>query len=172
MGNPDWEVVPATEVSSFDSFDCGSDNLNLYLKRYARQNHRKDLGRTFVALEKGSRKVAGYYTLSMAQMNLTDIPETRRKHLPKYPVPAVRLARLAVAADRQGKGLGAELLMDAFHRAVFATRSVAAMAMIVDVQDEQGRGFYQKYGFMTLEGEGNRLFLPIETIRRLFRNKP
>jgi len=52
-------------------------------------------------------RVLGYYSLSAAQLLLTDLQQAdRKKRLPAYPVPAIRMGRLAVAVSEQGKGHG------------------------------------------------------------------
>ena len=45
---------------------------------------------------------------------MKDLPKTIRKRLPNYPLPALRLARLAVAASAQGQGIGKQLLKAVF----------------------------------------------------------
>lgn len=34
-----WEEAPLGKNHDRDAFDCGEEGLNVYLKRYARQNH-------------------------------------------------------------------------------------------------------------------------------------
>jgi hypothetical protein len=47
---------------------------------------------------------------------------------------------------------------------------VASYAVITDAKNEQARDFYSRYGFMPLSTArgGNRLFLPMGTVERLF----
>jgi ribosomal protein S18 acetylase RimI-like enzyme len=111
---------------------------------------------------------AGYFTLSMAQVDLKSLPESHRKGLPKYPVPAVRLGRLAVDRKWQGKGLGELLLLDAVHRVVTAVQSVAAKYMIVDAKNKKAEEFYLRYGFHSLEGDSHSLVAAIEPLKGLF----
>jgi hypothetical protein len=50
-----------------EAFECGVPELNEYLKKYARQNDRRGIAKTFVAIaEGGNGDVAGYYSVSMA----------------------------------------------------------------------------------------------------------
>ena len=71
-----------------DGFDCGVPSLNEYLKRYALQNLRKNVGVTIVATSDEDRKrVLGYYSVSMAQVEFDQMPEDLAKGLPRYPVP-------------------------------------------------------------------------------------
>ncbi len=169
MTGQKWKFVPITEKPNLEAFDCGISELNDYLKKYAGQNHRKGLGSTYVLIPaEGEPVAAGYYTLSMAQVELRSLPESHRKNLPKYPVPAVRLGRLAVDRQWQGTGLGEILLMDAIRRSVAAVQSVAAKYMIVDAKNEKAEEFYLRYGFQPFEGGSYSLVVAIDTLKGLF----
>ena len=169
MPGPKWKFLPITEKMELQSFDCGVPELNDYLKRYAGQNHRKGIGSTFVLVPfVGDQVALGYHTLSMAQVDLRFLPESQRKNLPKYPIPAVRLARLAVERHWQGKGLGELLLMDAIRRAVTAVQTVAGRYMIVDAQNKKAGEFYLRYGFHPFEGSSHSLVAAIDTLKELF----
>ena len=56
------------------------------------------------------------YSLSAASFQRDSLPANQAKRLPRYPVPAVLLGRLAVDEGKRGQGLGAFLLMDALNR--------------------------------------------------------
>jgi ribosomal protein S18 acetylase RimI-like enzyme len=164
-----WKFVSIAEKTELQFFDCGILELNDYLKRYAGQNHRKGLGSTYVLVPaEGEPIVAGYHTLSMAQVELHTLPESHRKNLPKYPVPAVRLARLAVDRKWQGTGLGEILLMDAIRRSVVAVQSVAAKYMIVDAKNKKAEEFYARYRFHSFEGGSHSLVAAMDTLKGLF----
>lgn len=169
MQTPSWRILSITEGPHLHSFDCGVQDLNEYLRRYAAQNHRKDLGRTFVLVPaEGAPLALAYHTLCMAQVSFQTLPESLRKSLPRYPVPAVRLARLAVDRKWQSKGLGEILLVDAIFRALAASRSVAAKFMVVDALNENAESFYLRYGFQPF-GDGPRsLIASLATLKNFF----
>jgi GNAT superfamily N-acetyltransferase len=84
------------------------------------------------------------------------LPATKRKHLPKYPVPVLRLARLAVDERYKGQGVGILLL-----RAVFALGSrmaddMSCVGVVVDAKPD-AVAFYDKLGFARLEVIGGEL---------------
>ena len=62
----------------------------------------------FVLSEVGEpARILGYYTLCAMALSQGDVPEAARRHIPRYPlVSATLIGRLAVAKDRQGRGLG------------------------------------------------------------------
>ena len=148
-----------------DNFDCGNSNLNEYLKKYARQNHRKGVATTFIAIpEIENRSVAGYYSVSMAEIKRESLPETYRKGLPGYPLPAMKIGKLAVDKTMQGRGLGQGLLMECFKKAVRLSSEVGIFAIAVDAFDEEAKAFYLKYGLIPLEDNPLSLFIPMKTI--------
>ena len=149
-----------------ESFDCGEDSLNRYLRQYASQHQKKDIGRVYVAVEPGKQKVLGYYTLANGAVEFQSVPKA--KGLPReYPVPVILLARLAIDRSRQGQGLGAVLLFDALKRSVEVAQVSAAHAVIVDALGESAKKFYLHYQFEESLDNPLRLFLPMHDIRVL-----
>lgn len=165
---------PTWNVAAFDSathntsrFDSGVEALDLYLRNYAGQDQKRNLARVFIATAPGDPRILGYYTVSAASFRKEGLPPRDARRLPRYPVPAAILGRLAVDASCQGKGLGEHLLVDCCHRVVASAEQMAVYALIVDAKDEPTMGFYLKYGFVPFADQPMRLFLPIETLRRL-----
>lgn len=159
------ELLNKTHVK--DHFDCGINSLNQYLIRYARQNDKKSISRTFVAVDK-EKLVHGYYAISSASIECKVLPPDIAKRLPAYPIPAVLLSRLAVDLNMQGKGLGEQLLQNALKRVYLTAKQIGIKCVMVDAINENARAFYESYGFISLPGKDLKLFLPIETINRLF----
>ncbi len=92
------------------------------------------------------------------------------KKLPRYPlIPATLLGRLAVDRRFQGQGMGEFLLMDALHRAFEQSAGIAAAGVVVDAIDAGAARFYQQFGFVAFPSIAGRLFLPMKTVRELFR---
>lgn len=150
-----------------DQFDCGQPPLNEYLLRYARQNDDNNIAKAFVAVDDENR-VLGYYCISSASVEFEELPEEIAKGLPRYPMPAALIGRLACAKSMQGKGLGARLLIDALQRINATSEQIGIKAVIVDAINQGAKKFYMRYGFMELRNQESKLFLPIETIKRLF----
>lgn len=148
-----------------EGFDCGTPRLNDYLRRYALQNMMKNVGVTIVAVAEDNRKrILGYYSVSMAQVEFERMPEDLAKGLPRYPVPAMRLGRLAVDTSAQGKGIGGALLRDALLRAVSLSLEVGTCVVLVDAIGEEAKAFYERYGFIPLRDVPLTLVLPVQTI--------
>jgi GNAT superfamily N-acetyltransferase len=81
-------------------------------------------------------------------------------------VSATLVGRLAVAATRQGEGLGALLLADAVQRAYASASSVGSSMLVVDAISEEAAAFYTANGFVQLP-TSLRLVLPMTTIGKL-----
>ena len=162
------KIVPVREIKKDEiaRFDCGIDQLNTFLEKYANQNDRKNIGKTFVCIEDGS--IIGYYTLASAQIAFEKLTDRLSKGLPKYPIPCIRIVRLAVDKNSQKEGYGSILLKDALLRIVKLSYHTGICFVIVDAK-ETSKSFYERYGFMSLNDKELTYILPIETIKKAFK---
>jgi predicted GNAT family N-acyltransferase len=166
--NPAYRVELLDRKHDRAGFSCGVDALDRYLRKQARQDAERRVAAVFVLTPDG-RAVAGFYTLSALTVRLGRLPADVARKLPRYPdVPGTLIGRLAISFRHRGQGLGEFLLLDALHRALEHSRSVASFAVVVDAKDEDAARFYLKYGFIPLVDTPNRLFLPMATIETLF----
>lgn len=146
-------------------FACGVEELDRYYREQLGQDVRRRIASAFVLVEIASGRVAAYYTLSACHVLFADLPETRRRKLPRYPtVPAVRLGRLAVDINYQQRGLGSVLLANAVSRAVAS--EIAAHLMVVDALDERAVGFYRRHGFERDPEDPLRCFASLDLLAR------
>ncbi len=158
----DLVIAPLGKQHDRKAFDCGEQSLNQYLHRYAGQDIRRRVNRVFVAsfLDR-PQQVVGYYSLSAGSLDATDLPEAIERRLPKYPVPAALLGRLAVTQSCRGKGLGSILLVDALQRVAQASQMMAVYTVVVDALNAEAARFYAQFGFTPLPSQPLKLFLPI-----------
>ena len=152
------------------AFTCGEPTLDAYIRRYASQDVRRRIAQVFVAVAGAPESICGYYSLSAASFSREDLPPELARRLPRYPIPAAILGRLAVDRAYQGRGLGEFLLFDACERIFQASRSMAVYAVMVDAIDDRARTFYERYGFQVFPETTNRLFLPLQTLERARRS--
>ncbi len=158
------EIILISKHHSRESFDCGVEALNNYLKRFAAKHTLERTGRTFVAVpEIESPEILGYYTLASGSVAFSVVPA----NLPHHPVPVVHLGRLAVSVAHQGKGIGEDLLIDALGRAARIEKEIAVYAVEVVAKDERAKRFYEKYGFTPLKDDPLHLYLPMKAILKL-----
>ena len=161
----DWLIERLGRSHERPAFDCGKSPLDEFIARLVSQYEKRNLGRTYVAVRPGERRVIGYYTLASGAIAFQNLPEDSARKLPKHPVPVILLARLAVDRSAQGQGLGEGLLLDALSRCLGLADEVGVHAVEVDAIDRQARAFYEKYGFVPLPDSESHLFLPVSTMR-------
>jgi predicted N-acetyltransferase YhbS len=77
----------------------------------------------------------------------------------------VLLARLAVDRSVHKTGLGGILLRDAMTRSLGLSEKLGIYAVVVDALDGQAKTFYERFGFMALRDDDEKLFIPLDTIR-------
>ncbi len=161
-----FKLVSIKDVpkSKLKKFDCGIEVLNEFLFRYSLKNDTLGIGKTFVAFDEKD-EVVGYFTLATAQVVYENIPDEYRGKLPKYPIPSLRIARLAVDKDLQGKGIGKWLLTQAFIKILHVAEITGLYFIIVDAK-ETSKSFYEHYGFINFNDKEFSYFLPVETVRK------
>lgn len=158
-----YRVEPLSRRHDRENFDCGEPSLNDFLKRFARQNDEKGIGRTFVAVKGESSKIYGYYTLSGSSVKFDLIPE----NLPRYPIPFIHLGRLAVDISAKGERLGKALLFHAFKRSVEIAEQLGIYAVEVFALNENARQFYLQFGLRELKDDNLHLYITIKDILKL-----
>lgn len=147
-----------------DAFNCGQDNLNLYLTRYALMSQRADGAQTYVGVSGG--KIIGYYTLVVGNVAYEDAPHRLAQGLSRHPVPVMLLARLAVDLGWQSKNVGAGLLRDAMQRTVQVADIAGLRAFLVHAKDERAKSFYEHFNFAPSPTDPYHLFLLLKDIRK------
>jgi GNAT superfamily N-acetyltransferase len=153
------QVRPLTGDHDRQGFDCGRQELNDWLWQVARQHQDKGLSKTFVAVrEEAPTRICGYYALTLAELESRHLPQAWRKKLPRH-IPGVRLGRLAVDRQYQGKGLGELLLIDALTRAQRIYAEAGGIGLFVDALDERAAGYYLNFGFDAVPDNPLLLFL-------------
>ncbi len=85
--------------------------------------------------------------------------------MPRHPIPAALLGRLAVDAAVQKRGVGAWLLRDAMLRTLSAAESVGIRVLLVHAIDEEARAFYERHGFEPSPTDSLNLQMLIKDIR-------
>jgi GNAT superfamily N-acetyltransferase len=150
------------------AFSCGIEVLDRYLIAQASQDIKRNVAATYVIVEEDQQEVLGFYTLSSIGIFPGDLPEYLVKKLPRYPIlPGVLLGRLAVDRRAQRQKIGARLLVDALQRSVSISHQIGVVAVIVDAKDGSTVNFYEHFGFIRFLAHDKRMFLPINTIKKL-----
>src|SRR4051812_25607769 len=117
-------------------FDSGEPSLDSWLRDQAGQQDRRNGVRTFLGADEAEVRIAGYYATVTYELTTEDAGETFGR-VPRYPVPAILLARLAVDRDYQRSGIGKLLLFDALARLERTSHDIGFELVVVDALHEQ-----------------------------------
>jgi GNAT superfamily N-acetyltransferase len=159
-----WYEAPIGKQHDRAAFDCGDSDLNLYLQKFARQNHESGGAKCFIAAPSDApARVLGFYTLSPASIEYSRTPALAKKGLARYDVPVFRLDRLAVDRTVQGRGLGGALLLRAADRCLRVARDVGGVALLIDAKNDRAARWYESYGALRLHDAPLSLVLPLAT---------
>lgn len=165
------EIRPLRPDDDRGGFSCGQPALDRFFHHYAGQNQfRLHLAVTYVATVE--KRLVGFATVSVGSLERATVPSARlRRSLPGYPLPVLRLARLAVDHRAQGLGVGRALLRHVLDLGLVQRDSLGCIGVITDAKPD-ALPFYARYGFEPLEGvrEGalhggpTPLFLPLGAV--------
>lgn len=149
------EIRPLRPDDDRSSFSSGDPDIDRFFRKYAGQNQfRLHIGTTYIASD--GKDIVGFITIAATSITIENLPRTIRKGFPRYPLPALRLARLAVSQDAQGKGIGKKLLRAAFSIAQEMSDRIGCIGVVVDAK-ENAVAFYKQYGFQKLDVIAGRL---------------
>jgi predicted N-acetyltransferase YhbS len=165
------EIRPLEPEDDRSSFSSGDIELDRFFRNYAGLNQfRLHLGTTYVALGDGT--VVGYATVVTGSIAIDQLPRAERRRLPGYPLPILRLARLAVATTHHGRGIGSRLVRFSLELAREMADRFGCIGVVVDAKPD-AVGFFARLGFAGLAVEAGDLparprpqvlFLPIGSI--------
>lgn len=165
------QIRPLQPSDDRKAFCCGQPDLDTFFQRYAGQNQfRFHIGVTYIAVDAAT--IYGYVTVASGSIEVDALPASSK--LPRtYPLPILRLGRLAVEQRHQGEGIGKSLLQHILRLALRQRETVGCVGIVVDAKPTAVT-FYQRYGFQpivdVLEGQLGgypmpiSMFLPIKSI--------
>jgi len=143
------EIRALRESDDRSQFQSGDSDLDRFFHRFAGQNQFKHhVGVTYVAVE--DRRILGFATVAPGHVEIEGLPARSRRKLPRYPLPILRLARLAVDRLARGQGVGTQLLRFGFQLAVRMANDYGCVGVVVDAKPD-AIDFYVKYGFIALD---------------------
>jgi GNAT superfamily N-acetyltransferase len=161
--NAGWLIQKLDRTHIVEDFDCGYDDLNRFISRFALNSQSDGSAQTYVAL--ADEKVVGYYSLAVGAVAHSQAPTRMVKGLARHPVPVMLLARLAVDNGAKRKGLGVALLHDALARTLQAADIAGIRAVIVHAKDNEARRFYEHFDFDPSPTDPYHLHLLIKDLR-------
>ncbi|HEX8322028.1 GNAT family N-acetyltransferase [Longimicrobium sp.] len=161
-------IRPLERGDDREGFRCGEPALDTFLRKHALSNHESGLSRIYVAVDDpASRVLLGYYALSNTSIAADQLAAIVTQRLPRYPIPAILIGKLATDERRHGRGLGRDLLKHALQTSLRAAELSAALGVLVDAKSTDVMGFYERYGFQVIPPSKlpQPMFLPMATLR-------
>ena len=124
----------------------------------ALQSQEKHLSATKVLIDPIGT-IAGFYTLSTAQVDFSDLPPELIRRLPRPNLPVAVGAWLGIRDPDQGPDHGCCPLAQVLRDSYDAGQTFPFVAVILDCIDNEAQTFYRRWDFRPLPGHNNRLFL-------------
>jgi GNAT superfamily N-acetyltransferase len=160
-------IAPLARDHELDRLDSGAPELDGWLRRFARVADASGTARTYVLANE--KRVVGYYALTPAAVDRSELPARHAKGMPAHPIGAILLARLALDRSWQGQGYGRALVADAAIRTLQAAELVGARAMLLHARDQTAATFYERLGFSRSPTDPLHLMVLTTDLNRTFR---
>lgn len=157
-------IAKLDRAHAVEAFDCGQEDLNRFLVRFALTNQLAFASTTYLAL--AGEEVVGYSTLVVSEVAYADAPDRLTRAMAHHPIPLMLLARLATDHRWQGKGIGKGLLKDAMLRTLQAADIAGIRALAVHAKDDAARAFYEHFDFLPSPTDPLHLYLLMKDLRR------
>jgi GNAT superfamily N-acetyltransferase len=143
------EIRALREGDDRSQFRSGDPDLDRFLLSFAGQNQFKHhVGVTYVAVQ--DRAILGFATVAPGHVEIDDLPAAVKKRLPHYPLPVLRLARLAVDQSARSQGLGTQLFRFILELAIRMANDYGCVGVVVDAKPD-AIAFYARYGFIPID---------------------
>jgi len=151
------KIEDPAEYDTFSEFCCGDSDLNEFIKKDALHHKNELIVESYALRGAIGKKPVAFISFCNDAIQRDKLPRPSKKDLPRkkrYPsLPAVKIARLGVCTELQGKNLGTHLIN--FTKEFFTTKNrTGCRFLTVDAYNkEQIIKFYEKNDFNKLRGE-------------------
>lgn len=163
MSLPAWHEEPIRKSHRRQEFDCGDEDLNTFIHRFARQAHEQHVAKTYCAIDNAdSDRVLGFYTLTTASKGIHQLPPALTKGLARHDIGGYKLARIATDLSIAGQGLGGQLLATAALRCLRVSHEVGGHLLYIDAKSNRAAEWYAKFGAVPLADHPLTLVIKLE----------
>lgn len=168
---------PALTIATFDkalhdrsTLPCGFAPIEHFLKSSLSDQIKAGMVAAWIATAEDDPVVFGVYTLGALAARSEFGPKAWQR--PRGPdVPVIYIRAVAVGQNKQGKGLGTALVVDAMKRCICIADQMGAAAIVLDVLEDEHFDrrwcFYEELGFRPLGDLENpkRVYVPMADVR-------
>lgn len=169
------QLEQLTAKHNLDSFDCGEEELNVFIKRNALQSMQQGSNRTLVLVEAG--RVIAFISYTYGTVSAEQAILRMMKGVARYPQPILLLARMAVDKTLQGQGLGRVLFFyflglaldidDAARNDAVTSPPVAPLrGVAVHAKSEAAAAFYRNLGMEASPLSDRLLMMLMKDVRK------
>jgi hypothetical protein len=152
----DWKLTRISdpgEFLQFDVFCCGDQDLNEFIKEDALAHKQELIVETYVLKSYIGGPPVAFVSYCNDSIPLAVLPKSTKKKIPnakrRYShMPAVKIARLGVRSDLQGKHVGT-LIINMTKKFFTTDNRTGCRFLTVDSYND-AMGFYQKNDFQAL----------------------
>jgi GNAT superfamily N-acetyltransferase len=157
------EIEPLDSKHERGAFCCASTSkIQNYCRKNALRDHQLYKVRVYVAVASGTKKVLGYYSLTLKSLIPADVSDVANDKFARVAsVPAIYLAMLGVSDECAGGGIGKKLIGHAIQKALEISEIAGAFALALDALDEEVAALYTELDFELFAAAGKlQMFLP------------
>ncbi len=142
-------IVSLTDEHNLESFCCGNNDLDNFLKNCAIAEQEDKVSRTYLTCL--HNEVIGFFTLSASGIEVLAIDDVDGvKEFSESIYPAIDIHKLAVTEKFQGVGIGRYTLNAAVGKILFVSKHIGCRYITLDSVKNK-IGFYKKYGFKIVD---------------------
>ncbi|MGC2857808.1 hypothetical protein ACM64Y_20275 [Novispirillum sp. DQ9] len=169
------QLEQLTAKHNVDSFDCGEEELNAFIKKNALQSMQQGSNRTLVVVEAG--RVVAFISYTYGTVSAEQAILRMMKGVARHPQPILLLARMAVDKTFQGQRLGKALFFyflglaldidDAARRDTVTSPAVAPLrGVAVHAKSEAVAEFYRSFGMEASPLSDRHLMMLMKDVRK------
>lgn len=163
-----YRVESLGDHHDLTTFECGKPELDAWLRDHARTATGQGT-RTYVLVD-ASDQVVAYFAIAPHTIDRESLSKKAGRGAPQH-IPAILLAKLALAESLHGRHLGSELLIAALDTIVEAARRAGGKFVVVDAIEEEAAEFYARHEFDAMQANPLRFTRKLSTIAKAI-NQP
>lgn len=172
MSDPDLVYVQVNlndaldEVKINKSFRCGDKILDDYVTSGNLKRAIKSENLSATAICNEQMELLGFMTVGYALLDKARV-KTFKGNQPKQ-LPVAKVFMLAIDQNHKGRGLGTDLMLEAFTKAVEVHSTIPLKGVHLDAAPGKATFYSDTFGFELLEGDNpdgsTPMYIPIENV--------
>jgi GNAT superfamily N-acetyltransferase len=172
MNDPDLTYAQVNLNDALDDvklpkkFSCGDTLLDHYVTSGNLKRAIKSENLHATGMFDESQQFIGFMTVGFATLDKARVKTFKGNQPPQLPV--AKVIMIAVDQDHQGRGLGTDLMLEAFTKAATVHKTIPLKGVYLDAAPGKESFYSEMFGFTALEGPGpagsTPMFIPIEDV--------